>query len=203
MNEKWGFLMESPKVKLKKPILFGPKQMQPKALGTFQWPLQGGWKGQWMLPRHRRLGQGYRPRYRAYLTEIIIWSAPSFLLSSDLRTKASASSLGINTSALTDTGNCWMTCNSCYILKSLCARPIQNVLGTILCKLFWFCWDLISPTFSSFRFFSANEFTDMAYVSRVCAESCELIKNVYEYPTWLTCIGFRSKAMARKEIHIL
>lgn len=62
----------------------------------------------------------------------------SSLLSSDLRMKVSASSLAINTSALTHTGNGWMTCNSCCILKSLCKRPIQNVRGTILCKLFDF-----------------------------------------------------------------
>lgn len=64
------FLMESQKVKLKKTILFGPKQMQTKALGTFQWLLQAGWKGRWMLPRHQRPDQGYRPHYRAYLQSL-------------------------------------------------------------------------------------------------------------------------------------
>jgi len=45
MNEKSGFLVESQKVKLEKTILFGPKQMLPRALGTFQLPSQTGWKG--------------------------------------------------------------------------------------------------------------------------------------------------------------
>lgn len=62
--------MESQKVKLEKTFLFGPKQIQPKALGTFQWPLQAGWKGHWTLPRHQSLGQDYRPHYRANLESL-------------------------------------------------------------------------------------------------------------------------------------